>query len=137
VFYRSLDDWSNQADFLRCHPCFHKHPRFDGALVLTGTGNIFVRLLYVFEVPLDGKTYPFALVQPLDVPVGRISAKDKALKLFRARARRNSEFIPLRSVIRGAVLVPDSKREGDYLVMDVADWDMFLRLKDMYSDRFD
>ncbi len=114
MFYRSLDDWSNEADFLRCHPCFHKHPRFDGALVLTGNGNIFVRLLYVFEVPLGEKRYPFALVQPLDAPVGRLSAKDKALKLFRVRARQDSEFIPLRSVIRGAVLVPDSKRWVDY-----------------------
>ncbi|KAF8157464.1 hypothetical protein K438DRAFT_1910064 [Mycena galopus ATCC 62051] len=139
IFYQSLDDWSDEADYLRCHPNFHKRPRFDGALVLTPTGNIFVQLRHVFEVLANGKTYPFALVQPLDSPVGQIPAKDKALKLFRARAkpRQASEFIPVRSIIRGAVLVPDSEKNRDFIVMDVVDGDMFLRLQDMYQARFE
>ncbi|KAJ6475715.1 hypothetical protein C8R47DRAFT_1178958 [Mycena vitilis] len=139
VFYQSLDDWADEADFLRCNPNFHGRPRFDGALVLTPKGEIFVRLIYMFEVSLDGKTYPFALVQPFDAPVGRISAKDKALKLFRVRAKRRqeSEFIPVRSIIRGAVLVPDPQHAGDCLVMDNVGGDMFLRLKDLYRDRFE
>ncbi|KAF8195254.1 hypothetical protein K438DRAFT_1906569 [Mycena galopus ATCC 62051] len=128
IFYQSLNDWSDEADYLHCHPNFHKHPRFDGAL-----------LIHVFEVLANGKTYPFALVQPLDSPVGQIPAKDKALKLFRARAkpRQASEFIPVRSIIRGAVLVPDSEKHRDFIVMDVVDGDMFLRLQDMYRARFE
>jgi hypothetical protein len=107
--------------------------------VLTEAGNIFVQLIYVFQISLDGKTYPFALVKPLDAPVGRTTAKEKALKLFRVRARhrRESEFISVRSIIRGAVLAPDSKRQGDFFVMDVLEGDMFLRLRDMFRDRFD
>ncbi|KAJ6520588.1 hypothetical protein DFH09DRAFT_1193954 [Mycena vulgaris] len=136
IFYQSLDDWADEADYLRCSPSFHGHPRFDGALVKTTTRNIFVRLIYVFKITLGEKskekTYPFALVQPLDAPIGRVTAKDKALKLIRvrAKARVESEFISVHSIIRGVVLAPAFDREGDYMVMDVADGDMFLRLKD-------
>ncbi|KAJ7765259.1 hypothetical protein B0H16DRAFT_1310292 [Mycena metata] len=139
VFYQSLDDWSDEADFLRCSPSFHGRSRFDGALVLTATGNIFVKLIYVFQVTLDEKKYPFALVQPLDAPPGRISAKEKALKLFRvrAKARQAAEFISVHSIVRGAVLVPDSERDGDYFIMDVVEGDMFLRMKDMFKQRFE
>ncbi|KAJ6480393.1 hypothetical protein C8R45DRAFT_1054375 [Mycena sanguinolenta] len=138
IFYQSLDDWSDEEDFLRCNPNFHRRPRFDAALVLTEKGIIFVQLIYLFEVSANGKAYPFALVQPLDAPVGVVSAKDKDLKLFRVRAkpRPASEFIPVRSIIRGAVVVRDSKKNGDFFVMDVLNHDMFLRLRDMYRDRF-
>jgi hypothetical protein len=97
-----------------------------------------VRLIYIFQVSANDKTYPFALVQPMDAPVGVISAKEKALKLFRVRARQASEFIPVRSIVRGAVLVPDSDPEhkGDFFVMDVPEADMFLRLRGMLRDRF-
>ncbi|KAF8209353.1 hypothetical protein K438DRAFT_1572521 [Mycena galopus ATCC 62051] len=138
IFYQSLDDWADETDYVRCSPSFHRHPRFDAAMVLTPTGTIFVRLICMFQVAVGETTHPFALIQPMDAPVGRILAKDKDLKLFRVRAkpRKDAEFIPVRSIIRGAVLVPDSARSGDYIVMDVLDWDMFLRLRDMYRARF-
>jgi hypothetical protein len=137
IFYRSLDDWSDEKDLLRCNPDFFGHTRYDGAMVLTATGHIFVQLIYIFEISANNKIYPFALVQPMDAPVGVISAKEKALKLFRVRARQASEFIPVRSIVRGAVLVPDSdpERKGDFFVMDVPEGDMFLRLRGMFRDR--
>ncbi|KAJ7824744.1 hypothetical protein B0H14DRAFT_3110853 [Mycena olivaceomarginata] len=139
IFYRSLDDWSDEKDLLRCNPDFFGRARYDGAMVLTATGHIFVQLIYIFEISANNKMYPFALVQPMDAPVGVISAKDKALKLFRVRTRQASEFIPVRSIVRGAVLVPDSnpERKGDFFVMDVPEGDMFLRLRSMFRDRFD
>ncbi|KAF7354542.1 hypothetical protein MSAN_01366900 [Mycena sanguinolenta] len=138
IFYQSLDDWSDQTDLLRCNPRFHGQPRFDVVMVLTETGPIFARLIYIFEASGNGKVYPFALVQPLDSPVGAISAKDKALKLFRVRAkpRQASEFIPVRSIIRGVVVARDSKRDGDFFIMDILNHDMFLRLRNMYRARF-
>ncbi|KAJ7467981.1 hypothetical protein FB451DRAFT_1340366 [Mycena latifolia] len=138
VFYQSLDDWSDTADYLRCNPSFHGRPRFDGAIVKTTAAEIFVRLIYVFKITLsDDKAYPIALVQPLDAPRGPISRKDKALKLVRVRAkpRKDAEFIFVRSIIRGAVLAPAFDRDGDFMVMDVVDGDMFLRLKSMYPDQ--
>lgn len=122
------------ADYLRCNPSFHNRPRFDAALIKTVAGDIFVRLIYVFAVSVNEQVHPFALVQPLDSPRGVVSNKDKALKFYRIRAkpRQASEFIPVRSIIRGALLAPDFSREGDYLVMDIVDEDMWLRLKQMY-----
>ncbi|KAJ7668084.1 hypothetical protein B0H17DRAFT_1142650 [Mycena rosella] len=127
-----LEDWADEADYLRCNPNFHGRPRYDGALVKTPAGEIFVKLIYMFKIELDDKnTYSLALVQPLDTPRGRISAKDRALKLIRVREkpRRAAEFIFVQSIIRGAVLVSAGDQEGDHLVMDVLDGDMYLRLK--------
>ena len=59
--------------------------------------------------------------------------KDKLLRFrrVRAQARKNSEFISLHSIIRGAVLVADSDRAGDFLVFDVLDGDTSFRLKSL------
>ncbi|KAJ7742454.1 hypothetical protein DFH07DRAFT_750441 [Mycena maculata] len=138
VFYQSLASWEDAADYLRCNPKFFGRPRYDGALVKTANGDIFVKLIYLFKISVDDEPdekkkvyHPLALVQPLDAPLGLLSAKDKALKLIRVRARpkQQSEFIFVRSIIRGAVLAPAFDRQGDYLVMDVVDADMYFRLK--------
>ena len=39
----------------------------------------------------------------------------------------------MRSIIRGAVLVPAFDKEGEYLVMDVLDADMFVRVRKMLN----
>ncbi|KAJ7622984.1 hypothetical protein B0H17DRAFT_1164466 [Mycena rosella] len=122
VFYQSLEDWADEADYLRCNPSFHGRPRYDGALVKTPAGEIFVKLIYMFKIDLG---------QPLDVLTGRISAKDRALKFIRVRERprQAAEFIFVRTIIRGAVLVAAGDEDSDHLVMDVVDGDMYLRLK--------
>ncbi|KAJ7440387.1 hypothetical protein FB451DRAFT_1344114 [Mycena latifolia] len=134
VFFKSLDNWVDEADYLRCSPSFYNHPRYDVALIKTTAANIFVRLVYVFTCKVDDKIFPFALVQALDVGIGQRSAKDKALRFYRVRERHRQkcEFISVDSIIRGALLAPDFERKGDYLVVDVVDADMFLRLKEMY-----
>ncbi|KAJ7086268.1 hypothetical protein C8R44DRAFT_650957 [Mycena epipterygia] len=134
VFFKSLDNWADETDYLRCNPCFYNHARYDAALVKTTTGNIFVRLVYVFTCTVDDKAYPLALVQALDVGIGLRSAKDKALRFYRIRERprQKSEFISVHSILRGALLAPDFANKGDSLVVDIVDADMFLRLKEMY-----
>ncbi|KAF7378401.1 hypothetical protein MSAN_00266700 [Mycena sanguinolenta] len=134
VFFQSFDNWADDTDYLRCSPSFHNQERYDAALVKTTTGNIFVRLAFVFTCTIEDKTYPFGLVQALDVGTGRRSAKDKALSFYhiRERPRKECEFISVYSIIRGALLAPDFDKRGDYLVIDVVDSDMFLRLKEMY-----
>lgn len=137
VFFKSLDNWVDDADYLRCNPSFHNRERYDAALVKTTTGIVFVRLVYVFTCKIEKQVHPFALVHALDVGTGQRSGKDKALGLYRVRERqrKNSEFISVHSIIRGAFLVPDFGVKGDYLAVDVVDADMFFRLKAMYPDR--
>ena len=126
-----MSDWKWTADYLRCNPKFHDHPRYDFVLVKTTDKPVFAQLLYVFSCTVENKSHPFALVLPLDAPTGNAKRKDKLLRFrrVRAQARKNSEFISLHSIIRGAVLVSDSDKAGDFLVFDVLDGDTSLRLK--------
>jgi hypothetical protein len=50
----------------------------------------------------------------------------------RMRPRGDAMFISVRSICRGAFLVPENSNHGDYLVVDVVDTDMFLRIRSMY-----
>ncbi|KAJ7814185.1 hypothetical protein B0H13DRAFT_2140479 [Mycena leptocephala] len=137
IRYSRVDQVMGNVDYLRCNPSFHNCPRFDGALVKTVAGDIFVQLIYVFAISVNNEKQCFALVQPLDALRGALSAKDKALGFYRVRAkpRQASEFIPVRSIIRGALLASDFSQPGDFLVIDLVDVDMWLRLKQMYPDR--
>ncbi|KAJ7700548.1 hypothetical protein B0H14DRAFT_3100108 [Mycena olivaceomarginata] len=137
VFFKSLENWLDDVDFLRCNPCFHGLARYDAALVKTTQGNIFVRLVYVFTFEIDGRRHPFALVQALDVGIPQRYTKDRVLSLYRVRQceREKCEFISVHSIIRGALLIPDFEIQGDHLVVDIVDGDMYLRIKAMYGDR--
>ncbi|KAJ7351162.1 hypothetical protein DFH08DRAFT_992342, partial [Mycena albidolilacea] len=134
VFFKSLENWLDDVDFLRCNPCFHGLARYDAALVKTMQGNIFVRLVYVFTFEIDGRRHPFALVQALDVGIPQRYTKDRVLSLYRVRQREREkcEFISVHSIIRGALLVPDFEIQGDHLVVDIVDADMYFRIKMMY-----
>ncbi|KAK0437439.1 uncharacterized protein EV420DRAFT_1669760 [Desarmillaria tabescens] len=89
--------------------------------------------------PFERKTFPLALVRPLDEPVGTTTAKlDKDLGFYRVRARKKekSVFVSVYMIIRGALLVEDfGAKPGDgfkeYLIVDSIDSDMFLRMKSL------
>lgn len=103
----------------------------------TLTGAIFARFLSVFVCSADDSTYPVALILPLDAPLGMDRLRDtmdKELAVYRVRARqrREAEFISVKSIIRGAVLVEDSEREGEFLVLDNLNGDMLLRMRKMF-----
>ncbi|KAJ7062402.1 hypothetical protein C8F01DRAFT_1219937 [Mycena amicta] len=135
VHFKSLDNWTDADDILRCSPSFFGHERYDAVLVKTATGDIFARLVFLFTCDVDGKQLPFALIQAMDVPTGQRTAKDERLGFYRVRekARRQSEFISTHSIICGALLAPDFEKPGNYLAVDLVDTDMFFRLKKMYS----
>ncbi|KAJ7224878.1 hypothetical protein C8J57DRAFT_1093870, partial [Mycena rebaudengoi] len=56
------------------------------------------------------------------------------LHRIRDKPRRDAAFIPVRSIIRSALLAPHSDNPGGFFVVDVVDTDMFLRLKTMYPN---
>lgn len=128
-------DWCQHTDYLRCNPLFFGSPRFDCVFIrLTEDKVILGQLLFIFECLIGDRIYPLALIHPFDVPTGQRSQKDRDLNLFRVRARRRAEaqFFSVRSIIRGALLVPDGP--SDYLVVDTVDTDMFLRMKMMHLE---
>ena len=123
------------TDYLRCNPSFHGNPRYDAVIVQTVKGLIFGILICVVNYAVEGRDYPTALILPCDTPTGRLLRKDIDLGFTRVRrkARESSEFISVHSIIRGAVLVPAFDKEGDFLVMDILDADMFVRIKKMHN----
>ncbi|KAF9231017.1 hypothetical protein BU15DRAFT_68692 [Melanogaster broomeanus] len=136
VNYESHVDWKLATDYLRCNPCFHGRERYDYVLIRSHDRHqneklIFARLLFMFRYTVSERTLDLALVLPMDVPSGprRTVDKDLHFKRLRARASTSSEFIPLQSVVRGALLVPDFKHDGDFFLVNYVDGDMFLRSK--------
>ncbi|KAG2101790.1 hypothetical protein BD769DRAFT_1697154 [Suillus cothurnatus] len=133
VNYKSLVDWRQYTDYLRCNPQFFGAPRFDCVFIQTQQSIIIGRLVFVFECAVGNDLFPIALIHPFDAPTGLRLRKDKQLNIFRVRAkpRVRTEFFSVRSIIRGALLVQDDN-SLDYLVVDTIDTDMFLRVRDMH-----
>lgn len=133
--YESAVDWNEKVDHLRCNPVFHGKPRYDCALIhLTESETAFVRLIYIFscKIKLDGddQTFQFALVQPYTAGLGARRRIDEDLKLIcvKATARSSPIFIPVISILRGAVLYPDPANRDEFFVVRHLDGDMFLQM---------
>lgn len=127
-------DWHIKTDYLRCNPKFHGRPRYDFIIAHLPQGRVFAQLVFVFVCRVNEQNYRLALIQPLD-KMSRASTKtvDKGLSIYRwhIRARNRCEVIPLDHIVRGAVLVKDTKFSGDYFVIDTLDDDMYLRVKNL------
>ncbi|KAF8452167.1 hypothetical protein L210DRAFT_3608318 [Boletus edulis BED1] len=122
-------------DYLRCNPAFHGKPRYDSVVFQVSPEDVaFARLVLMFScsIPPFG-TYDFALVRPLTADIAPSHRPfDEALRLKRvkARPRTASMFIPICSIVRGALLYPDPKHKDEFFVVDHIDGDMLLRMKE-------
>ena len=135
--YESTVDWGLMSDHLQCNPSFFGSLRFDTALIQhTADKMVFVRLLFMFTCQISTfGTFKFALVQPYTLArSGHRLDCDFQLTRVKALPSTSSMFIPLESIIRGAVLVP-SDSANKYFVVDHLDSDMFLRMKALLADQ--
>ena len=137
VHFESKVNWCQSTDYLRCNPSFHNATRQDCVIIRSREGIIFGRLLMLFTCTVGGECYPIALVHLFDAPVGLRLRKDKYLRSWRVRQKpaASSEFIFVRSIIRGALLVEDAGYPGTHIVIDTIDGDMFLRIKELFAAR--
>ncbi|KAF8257057.1 hypothetical protein EI94DRAFT_1842699 [Lactarius quietus] len=133
VCYESMVDSQQYLDYLHCSPKFHHVERHDFVIVKTTTSFIFAKLLFIFTCSFAGNCFPICLVLPLDKPIGKPTLKDQDLRLHHVRASSSTKKFFVQSIVRGAPLVQDFDRVGDYFVMDVADHsgDLFLRCKEI------
>ena len=132
--YESKVDWHTKTDYLRCNPKFSGRPRYDFVLANRQQEAIFAQLVFVFTCRVNGREYRLALIQPLEKksrPSTRNVDKNLSISRWHIRARSRCEVVPLDCIVRGAVLVADTKFAGDYFVIDTLDEDMFLRVKTM------
>ncbi|KAK0475755.1 hypothetical protein IW261DRAFT_1422042 [Armillaria novae-zelandiae] len=122
-----------------CSLDFYNHPRYDCVIVEGLEGHFFAETIMLFSCTIGGESFPLALVHPFNEPVGASNAKlDKDLGFYRvwARQRKNSTFVSIYNIIRGALLVEDygfKSADGmkEYLVVDCVDDDLFLRMKSL------
>ncbi|KAG1768576.1 hypothetical protein EV702DRAFT_1181923 [Suillus placidus] len=136
INYESLVDWHVSTDYLQCSPMFHGLPRYDFVILQTEASVIFAQLLMVFTCMVGDVQYPIVLTLPYDQPVGARPRKDKDFDFWRVKAkpRVSAEFFSVQSIIRGCVLVEDSSRPNEALVVDTLDTDMFLRIKEIRTN---
>lgn len=138
VKYESMVTWKLAMDRLRCSPAFHGRPRYDCVIANWGdAGELAIcKLVRAFIYQANGRDYWLALVHPMNAQVEH-QPGDKTIGLCRVREveRADCVIIPIRSIIRGAVLVADRKRKGEYTVMDTVDGDMYFRLMSLFPDR--
>ncbi|KIJ07472.1 hypothetical protein PAXINDRAFT_90348, partial [Paxillus involutus ATCC 200175] len=139
VNYESKMDWRQATDYIRCNPSFHGKPHYDSVLFQISVEKVaFARLVFMFScnIPSFG-TYDFALVRPLTADISaNWNLFDEAFRLTHVKARpcAASMFIPIRSIVRGALLYPDPKHKDKLLVVEHVDGDMFLHMKEWTVD---
>ena len=81
---------------------------------------------------MGDKTHALAYVELYCKPPGSLRRKDKDLGLYCLQLKaKKHKIISLESIVRGAVLVPESKNSVEYFVVDTVDADMFLRMKSL------
>ncbi|RXW22756.1 hypothetical protein EST38_g3097 [Candolleomyces aberdarensis] len=140
VDYVSLEDSQLTTDFLRVNPNFHKHVRYDCALIQVDEATFVIgRLISVFGIRVEDQEMQYALVIPFDVPIPRNSAskvnRDRSthlrFKQLRSRNAQDSVIVPLASIVRGALTVKDSGslHNDQFVIVDVVDADFFLRMR--------
>lgn len=132
VDYESRVTWKLYTDNLRCNPLFHGAPWYDHIIYTINQAEVgFAQLQFVFVCEFMGTRYALALVRRLDVVRTRRTV-DQDLGLCRVRCtniRHASQFIPVTSIVRGALITPDVAKASDSFVVDAVDGDMFLRLR--------
>ncbi|KAH6895078.1 hypothetical protein BKA70DRAFT_1570479 [Coprinopsis sp. MPI-PUGE-AT-0042] len=145
VNYVSKEDSTLATDFLRMNRNFHSKERYDSCLLnVDDTRVVFGQMVAVLGVMVSNKEHLLAVVLPYDEKLSEQGdlalqrlrkQRDKDLRFHRLRARnmKKSTVVFAASILRGALLVSDySCPHGDeYLVVDVVDQDMWLRMKTM------
>ncbi|KAI9568408.1 hypothetical protein HD554DRAFT_2038953 [Boletus coccyginus] len=134
VNYSSTVNWRKATDYLWCNLCFFGKPQYDCAVIqLIAMEVTFVHLILVFTchiLELDGM-FEFALVQSYLTRTGPARQLDCDLKLSHVKAsvQSSSIFIPVASIIHGALLAPDTGNKDDAFIVNYLDDDMFLHMK--------
>ncbi|KIJ59110.1 hypothetical protein HYDPIDRAFT_177922 [Hydnomerulius pinastri MD-312] len=133
VNYESTVDWKVHTDHLCCNPAFFDSSRYDCTLIqLTNEKTAFARLIFMFTCTVPNiSSFQFTLIQPYTAGIGAARRFDRDMELTRVKAvpHASSIFVPLKSIICGVVLVPDTDHDDEFFVVNHLDSDMFLRVQ--------
>ncbi|KAI0686901.1 hypothetical protein BC835DRAFT_1420079 [Cytidiella melzeri] len=103
----------------------------------TATDRLYCKTRQDYEVERFDCALKFALalVQPMISTIVRRGDAELGLCRLWEKSRRDSMVVPVRSIIRGAVLVPDCEHNGEYTLMDCLDTNQFLRSMPLFPNR--
>ena len=132
IQFQSVEDWAIKTDILRANPLFHGLPRHDSVTVDTDRGHEYGRLYGLLRITLPSE-------RRFDVGIVRMCKETRKWRPKTSWAgcivleeEKNLTFLPLKYVLRQAVLCPTfgspSRLGSMYYPMDTIDEDMFLRL---------
>ena len=133
-------DWRQATNYIHCNPLFHGKPHYDSFHFLISAKKVaFARLVFMFScsIPSLG-SHNFALVCPHTADISaNWNLFDKAFRLTRVKARpcTASMFIPIQSIVSGALLYPDPKHKDKFLVVEHVNGDIFLCMKEWTVNR--
>ncbi|KAH6871585.1 hypothetical protein BKA70DRAFT_1130952 [Coprinopsis sp. MPI-PUGE-AT-0042] len=142
VNYASLEDASVATDFLRMNQKFHDQERYDSCLIdVDGRRQVFAQMVVILGMMVSGQEVLLLVLIPYDDTLTEASGaatrakarRDEAFEFIRVRQRLQAKAVVVfaETIIRGALLVKDFSNEAgrDFLVVDIVDADMFMRMK--------
>ncbi|KAI0684472.1 hypothetical protein BC835DRAFT_1293143 [Cytidiella melzeri] len=137
VDYEHKVSWKTAMDHLYCktHQDYEVE-RFDCALVhMSDTKVMYCRLVRILVYFTGEQKFALALVQPMISTIVQRGDAELGLCRLWEKSRQDSMVVPARSIIRGAVLVPDCEHNGEYTLIDCLDTDQFLRSMPLFPNR--
>ncbi|KIJ32951.1 hypothetical protein M422DRAFT_183772, partial [Sphaerobolus stellatus SS14] len=123
--YRSIEDWQEEQDVLRCNQEFHGQPRYDCVLINTNPVT-FRRIIVLFSCNGPGKTrHDITFIWILRPSSWKPKTKWEGCKVFEEK---EFDFFLMKYLIRGCHFAPtfDGSNKRYYL-NDLVDGDAFLR----------
>ncbi|KIJ48583.1 hypothetical protein M422DRAFT_162395 [Sphaerobolus stellatus SS14] len=122
--YRSLENWEEKQDILRCNPDFYNKPRHD-CIVINTDPISFGRIYALFSCQSPSKTrHDIALIGKFQATKWKPKTRWDGCKVFEEKGY---DFVLIKYFIRGCHMVPAFENSGKvYYLNDLVDGDAFL-----------
>ncbi|KIJ35457.1 hypothetical protein M422DRAFT_180706 [Sphaerobolus stellatus SS14] len=125
LHYRSLENWQEIRDILRCNPNFYSNPRYDCVIINTQPIS-FARLYALFSCQGPSKIKHYIAL------IGKFRATKWKPKTVwdgcRVFEEKEYDFVLLKYLIRGCHMIPAFEKSGKmFYLNDLVDGDAFIR----------
>ncbi|KIJ41730.1 hypothetical protein M422DRAFT_171963, partial [Sphaerobolus stellatus SS14] len=123
--YRSLENWQEYQDILRCNPKFYGEPRYDCVVINTERVS-FARIYALFSCETPSKTrHDIALIRKFQTSSWKPKTVWDGCRILEEKI---FDFVFIKYLIRGCHMVPAFEKSGKiFYLNDLVDGDAFLR----------
>ncbi|KIJ28337.1 hypothetical protein M422DRAFT_270406 [Sphaerobolus stellatus SS14] len=123
--YRSLENWQEYQDILRCNLKFYGEPRYDCVVINTERVS-FARIYALFSCETPSKTrHDIALIRKFQTSSWKAKTVWDGCRILEEK---QFDFVFIKYLIRGCHMVPAFEKSGKiFYLNDLVDGDAFLR----------